>query len=290
MTLGWIDIIPGSGQIKSFPDFITNTRNSFLCHFSIQHEVPDIKNHQDTLEFLSNLIPNSILYNKTVQKLRNRRDTTNSHNNLKYFHTRINSHRYDSFDVKENTVKNLTKSDMHKNDNKTHSYKINTEKHLKNMKNHNSRVKHKKMMTENLSNNQTPIKISHLVLKTNRTGDCDQVKKYAWLFIIVYMVFAICLLKFLIVSESAVFTIAVITGALTLVGIFWSMFELTTKNYLGKKHIFTFLYVHIFTLLLNYICSNNNMVTGNNRRAYLFTTWNSNSFSWIRAFMPFTFL
>lgn len=237
MSLGWIDIIPGSGQIKSFPDFITNTRNSFLCHFSIQHEVPDIKNHQDTLEFLSNLIPNSILYNKTVQKLRNRRDTTNSHNNLKYFHTRINSHRYD--DVMENTVKNLTKSDVHQNENKTHSYKINTEKHFQKMKSHNSRVKHKKMMTENL-NNQTPIKISHLVLKTNRTGDCDQVKKYAWLFIIVYMVFAVCLLKFIIVSESAVFTIAVVTGALTLVGIFWSLFELTTKNYLGE--FFTLLF------------------------------------------------
>ena len=48
---------------------------------------------------------------------------------------------------------------------------------------------------------------------------------YAWPFLVAYIFFTFSSLHFLIISESAVFTIAVSTVALPLAGIWWSLFR-----------------------------------------------------------------
>jgi uncharacterized membrane protein YfbV (UPF0208 family) len=52
-----------------------------------------------------------------------------------------------------------------------------------------------------------------------------QVATYAWPFLVAYILFIFSSLQFLIISESAVFTIAVSTIALPLAGIWWSLFR-----------------------------------------------------------------
>ncbi|PSN51618.1 hypothetical protein C0J52_09089 [Blattella germanica] len=57
-----------------------------------------------------------------------------------------------------------------------------------------------------------------------------KVSTYAWAFVAAYVLFVLSSLKFLIVSESAVFTVAMATTALPLAGIWWSIFRLTWKS------------------------------------------------------------
>lgn len=303
-------------QIKSISDFWSNTGNSFICNLNIQHEVPGIKSHHETLEYLSNLTPYSILFNRTVQQLRTKREATTetlAHKNLKMFHTKINSHahtytqelllnhdadvadtppptstvtvnskkstttllsggvsvaeaRDDLVGTKSNktTTSNSHESVHGGSDGSQHhnTRKVNTEKHLRKGKNHYRKEKHKNGQNINSTHmhvrneettiyvsdiggsssigsrrgiiRTTPVKISHLILKSNRTGDCSQVAIYSWILILTYISFSVFLLEFLIVTESAVFTIAVVTGALPLIGIFWSLFEMTNQGTLSK--------------------------------------------------------
>jgi hypothetical protein len=53
-----------------------------------------------------------------------------------------------------------------------------------------------------------------------------QVAIYAWPFLVAYILFMFSSLHFLIISESAVFTVAVSTIALPLAGIWWSLFRM----------------------------------------------------------------
>lgn len=63
--------------------------------------------------------------------------------------------------------------------------------------------------------------------KPIETGNCGRTQIYAVVLLVVYLLFAACLINFLIISESAVFTVCVVTGALPLIGVFWSLFEVS---------------------------------------------------------------
>ncbi|XP_069691545.1 uncharacterized protein [Periplaneta americana] len=55
---------------------------------------------------------------------------------------------------------------------------------------------------------------------------CYQVTLYAWPFLTAYILFVLSSVQFLIISESAVFTVAMSTTALPLAGIWWSLFRM----------------------------------------------------------------
>lgn len=198
-------------------------------------------NHQATLEFLSNLTPGSSIYNETVQKLRRSRRHI-SHK--KYFHKRITVNSQKStnspkFNEQINeTVSNRTVH-LHWNGSETDSVASSTnqtnkvqnvEKYWKKYKNH-MKSKHKSAFNEN----QTPLKVSQLILNDSSVVmDCKHLMLYSFLFVGVYVIFAICLVQFLFMTESAVFTVAVVSASLPVSGIFWSLFELKTNEYVGK--------------------------------------------------------
>lgn len=195
-------------------------------------------NHQATLDFLSNLTPGSSIYNETVQKLRRSRRHTSSHK--KYFHKRINSQTFN--DQINETVLNRTVH-LHANSsepqdiavapaaNQTTNKQHNVEKYLKKYKNH---MKNKHMKSA-FNENQTPLKVSQLILNdSNIVMDCKHLMIYSFLFVGVYVVFGVCLVQFLFMTESAVFTVAVVSSSLPVSGIFWSLFELTTNDFVGK--------------------------------------------------------
>lgn len=117
--------------------------------------------------------------------------------------------------------------------------KINSNKNWRKGKNH-GKYKHKNW---NASNNghsnthkHTPVKISTLVFNSNgrrRHHDCNQLNRYALLIVGLYIAFTFALYNFLLMSESAVFSAAVLSAALPVAGIFWSMFQLATYK-IGK--------------------------------------------------------
>lgn len=284
-----------------------------MCHLNLEHDVPDLSNHQAALDFLSNLTPGSYLYNQTVQKLRrHKRDIETKPTN--YYHKKINTDRVihgSNIEINKNQTENINLHTVTRNNNdnfiknkteqsvknqiksnkeqhrqngtpttatttihgiikhhkqlhqqqlqhqtesifsktaqvsppastgavatthtvNTQNRKINTEKHLRKLKNY-TKYKHKIIIN---SHNQTPVKVSTLILNTNsRRHDCGQLSVYALLTIFAYILFIICLYNFLFLSESAVFTVAVISAALPISGIFWSIFELTTLNNTGE--------------------------------------------------------
>lgn len=268
IVLGWIDLLPESGhvsikskhcqlisflsayrrillhflQISPVPQFWQKTGQTFLCHFNIQYKVPATMNHQATLDFLSNLTPGSSIYNETVQKLRRSRRHT-SHN--KYFHKRININSQRSTnslkfsDQINETVYNRTvhlhlrngsETDIVSSSTNQTNKMQNVEKYWKKYKNH-MKNKHKSVFSEN----QTPLKVSQLILNdSNIVTDCKHLMLYSFLFVGVYVIFGICLIQFLFMTESAVFTVAVVSASLPVSGIFWSLFELKTNEYVGK--------------------------------------------------------
>ncbi|GFG38543.1 hypothetical protein Cfor_01212 [Coptotermes formosanus] len=72
-------------------------------------------------------------------------------------------------------------------------------------------------VTNNLNDEVTSLSIDET---------CQQVAIYAWPFLVAYILFMFSSLHFLIISESAVFTVAVSTIALPLAGIWWSLFRM----------------------------------------------------------------
>lgn len=197
-------------------------------------------NHQATLDFLSNLTPGSSIYNETVQKLRrNRRHISHK----QYFHKRININNQKPMnslkfnDQINETVSNRTvhlhwnssETDFIASTNQTNKIR-NVEKYWRKYKNH-MKNKHKSAYSEN----PTPLKVSRLVLNDSIIMmDCKHLMLYSFLFVGVYVIFGICLIQFLFMTESAVFTVAVVSSSLPVSGIFWSLFQLTTKEYVGK--------------------------------------------------------
>lgn len=79
---------------------------------------------------------------------------------------------------------------------------------------------------------------------SRRGGDAKTVSDFtlnwpiirtAGLFSVAYMVFLVCAVQFLLDTESAVFTVAVVSLALPVAGIFWSLFELkSTDEHIGE--------------------------------------------------------
>jgi hypothetical protein len=56
--------------------------------------------------------------------------------------------------------------------------------------------------------------------------DCSNLSIFSWPFLFAYLVFVITSLKFLILTQSAVYTVATMTTALPLAGIWWSLFHM----------------------------------------------------------------
>ncbi|CAL7942139.1 unnamed protein product [Xylocopa violacea] len=55
---------------------------------------------------------------------------------------------------------------------------------------------------------------------------CSNISTHAWIFLVAYIVFAISVLNFLSMCESAVFTVATATVSLPLSGIWWSIYKM----------------------------------------------------------------
>ncbi|XP_017782880.1 PREDICTED: uncharacterized protein LOC108567119 [Nicrophorus vespilloides] len=62
----------------------------------------------------------------------------------------------------------------------------------------------------------------------NHTSDCGNTSLYAWLFLLAYLGYFLSSIRFLILSQSAVYTIATTSVALPMVGIWWSLFKMCT--------------------------------------------------------------
>lgn len=59
----------------------------------------------------------------------------------------------------------------------------------------------------------------------SQDSDCNGVVLYAWPFVFSYIVFYLSAIKFLILTQSSVFTVATMTVALPMSGIWWSLFS-----------------------------------------------------------------
>ncbi|GAB0094977.1 uncharacterized protein DMENIID0001_103030 [Sergentomyia squamirostris] len=223
VAFGWIDIFPASGRIKSFSRHMSDTENTLLCHLNIYNRVPDVRSSQEDVDLLSNLVPDSPQYNKTVQKLRRpRRNAPPALN-----HTKVNVAR-DHDDVSEIEPGDLHRALLHMSSIPKHmvaganhtAHKINTERHYW----HKNKVVSQKKKHHEKSKNSTDA--PHVVLEVKISGDCHICQIYGLLLIVTYIVFAVCFVNFLAVSESAVFTSTVVTSTLPLIGIFWSVFKI----------------------------------------------------------------
>lgn len=267
ILLGWIDVIPRSEQTSKSPTFWSSTGSTLLCHLNLLPIQYDPRLNQQTLDYLSNLTPHSVLYNETVLRLRRtKRDSSssslsNDFLNHSQIHKSINTVR----NINEDEIKTHNKDDRrdihvvaeishnatniystptssnktnhhhHATNGTTHHAKINTEKHWRIMKN---KIRQKIKFIDSHNQPITPLfkhSGTESVLPPEITPNCHRVSNYAWLFILTYIVFAISLFTFLILSESTVFTVTIITSALPLIGIFWSLFELRTTGNTGMR-------------------------------------------------------
>uniref|UniRef100_A0A1B0C9J1 Uncharacterized protein n=1 Tax=Lutzomyia longipalpis TaxID=7200 RepID=A0A1B0C9J1_LUTLO len=225
VAFGWIDIFPAAGRIKSFSSHMSDMENSLLCHLNIYNRVPDVRSNQEDVDLLSNLVPDSPQYNRTVQRLRKPRsldategDTTN--------HTKLNEAREKLHEIDPGDFHRIfhVATPKHTIAGLNHTaHKINTERHW-----HKSKpIPQKKKHHDRLKNNNSNNRATNIVLERKISGDCGHCQMYALLLVGVYLIFAVCIVNFLIVAESAVFTVTVITATLPLVGIFWSIFKIS---------------------------------------------------------------
>lgn len=183
-----------------------------MCHLGIEPIAPGSLVHKqqhdqqqkhqqphEVLEFLSNLTPGSLKYNETVQNLHRSKRCLNC-GHTKNFHRRIGHH------VLQQTMYHqghFNRTDWHHN-----------------MPKHNS----------------SSSAASHPGSEASQQYfNCHGVSSYAWLLIFIYITFALCVLHFLDVSESAVFTVAIVTASLPLVELFWSTFRLSVEKGTGES-------------------------------------------------------
>lgn len=189
-----------------------------MCHINF-HPTSN-KGHQDVFDYLANMTPHSTLHNETVQRLRRiTREVVHGTNHL-------------NEDATERQHNDQGGQSHHNN-------KINTETHWRFVKN---KIRQRIKFID--SHNQPPAhggmsssgQLSSIHADNSATNkpNCRRVNNYAWLFILCYILFALSLFTFLVLSESTVFTITIITAALPLIGIFWSMWELETEGDAGK--------------------------------------------------------
>ncbi|XP_063709059.1 uncharacterized protein LOC134837606 [Culicoides brevitarsis] len=242
LLLGWIDVIPRSEQThrntKAPPSFWSSTGSTLLCHVNLLPVQYDPRLHQQTLDYLSNMTPHSALYNETVLRLRRRQKRSAADSSDFINHAKSINNPTKNVEESTTTAPNLHAVNATQNANKTHHHdassshhtKINTEKHWRIMKN---KIRQKIKFIDSHNQPITPLfkhGSTESVLPPDITPNCHRVSNYAWLFIMTYIVFAISLFTFLILSESTVFTVTIITSALPLIGIFWSLFELRTAG------------------------------------------------------------
>lgn len=65
--------------------------------------------------------------------------------------------------------------------------------------------------------------------------ECGSLAQYGWMFAASFLIFSFSAYHFLILCQSSVFTVALITSALPLGNIFWSVFRLSPSN--GGEYI-----------------------------------------------------
>lgn len=229
-------------QLTPIDEFLSTSGHTFLCHLNIQcKEVPDQSHANRTLDFLSNLTPASALYNETVRRLRrHRRHIFHQQNtSLTPASTRTSNQltNHDDQDSGHNRF-------VHRRPNETAAiaHKAHMNRYWKKYKSymHNRQKVATALVANSLRTNtanQTPTKIAQLILNTEPSRNrykCLPLAQYAILLSVVYVLFAMSTFHFLFHTESAVFTMTVMSAALPVSGIFWSLFELTTKSDVGK--------------------------------------------------------
>lgn len=235
-------------QITPIDEFFSTTSHTFLCHLNIQSKkVPDQSHANHTLDFLSNLTPASALYNETVRRLRRqRRHAFHQNSALTPLGSSIASNQLtnltDTQDSGHNRLAYHLNTAPHRRTNETaYSQKAHMNRYWKKYKSymHNRQKVAALVASSHRTHtaNQTPTKVAQLILNKEPllNGDkCLPLARYALLLSVVYVLFAMSTFHFLFLTESAVFTMTVMAAALPVGGIFWSLFELTTRSGVGK--------------------------------------------------------
>lgn len=236
------------------------------------HKRINTNNKQKQLEMLQDEL-NETITNRTVH-LHLNRSAGSGHHQKQHQHQKQPPTQQNHPQQINNTVGMVNVEDVENNITTTHrphlsnnetttlptssivSKKVNSEKYWKKYKNF-IKQKHKQqhrmvgggggvgtISPSNSHQNPTPMKVSHLILNTSNDVNeefCLPLAKYSLLFCCAYILFVLCVLQFLFLTESAVFTVAVVSIALPVGGIFWSIFELTTEQNVGMFEYYTIL-------------------------------------------------
>lgn len=228
-VVGWIDIFPVAGPMKTLGRHWTDSGNTILCHLNMGIDVyAAAARDNGGEELLTNFVPGSVSLNETVHKSRRfRRSPTRkdlkSHHSLELHFNYTTSHHAPNATAKK-----------HLNHSKTHngSGHVKNEKHIIKTppspwkwsagKQHRVNSSLENGLNEMLSGEQRPATST-----TDPIGNCSRTQIYSLILLLFYIIFASCLINFLVISESAVFTVCVVSGALPLIGIFWSLFEIS---------------------------------------------------------------
>lgn len=230
-VVGSIDIFSRSGPtVKTLGQHWTDSGNTILCHFNKEIGVNTTRQE----ELTNNFVPGSVSVNETAQKAyRFRRSPTS--NKIKLLHSLELHFNFTTI----HHVKNVSSVSTTKLLNHTNTH--NGAGHLRNeyankkqpsLWKHvgtGSSGKHRANVTLHsglksmLNSDQWPAKAT----TSNTIVNCVQTQIYSLILLLFYIIFASCLINFLVISESAVFTICIVTGALPPIGIFWSLFEIS---------------------------------------------------------------
>lgn len=252
--------------IKTLDRHLSDTGNTLMCHLNIAADFRTGSSSSSSgeesessppgnVELLTNFVPGSANFNETVQKLKRHRsrrsvgakllNSTNHHHSLELHFNYTTKHHANKTPGK------------HLNHNKfpsgygtiggNHPRRPTAEEARTGRKSENPYTwKWLQGITEDNKVNQTLGDALNSLLSSNHrssggggsdqvpksiridsTGNCGRTQIYGVILVVVYLLFAGCLINFLIISESAVFTVCVVTGALPLIGVFWSLFEVS---------------------------------------------------------------
>lgn len=259
-AFGWIDMFPVTGPINTFSKHLSDTGNTLMCHLNLGNDFKsgggggeEELSQAAAVEILTNFVPGSAIFNETVQQLRQRRQR--SRRSLGNEAKLLNS-----------TTTTATRHSLELHFNYTTKHHVNKTpgKHLNHNKFPSGSVAHGKAerqpsrkydtahtwkwfqgsaandnrVNQTLSDALNSLMRSSTTTTTNTSNqsttksgsemaNCGRTQIYGIVLLVVYLLFAACLINFLIISESAVFTVCVVTGALPLIGIFWSLFEVS---------------------------------------------------------------
>lgn len=258
-AFGWIDMFPVTGPIKTFSRHLLDTENTLKCHLNLPRSNEDHSAARN-LELLTNFVPGSANFNETVQRLRSRRSLVqDSDKSITSSSSRNNN------ETKPLVHSNVTHHSLELHFNYTTKHHVNKTpgKHLNHNKfpsgssfpSHHAQTAAESKQSRKSDNSYTwkwfqgiaapGNKVNQTLLnsllgsssssgdqspttnKSGETGNCGRTQIYGVILLGVYLLFAACLINFLIISESAVFTVCVVTGALPLIGVFWSLFEVS---------------------------------------------------------------